>query len=249
MFGAIKSLFVHTGEGMSSFGEKIGSINSKIGNSNFSGSLILLLLFSIAFIAIVSYIFVYKPRKPAETEPFVVGSAVGAVPTNCTSSIPELANIVEKIKGVQGAQAQQAEESEDVREFAVLAGKLGCLKTDLSSDSGMIRASANQPYVNTHDRQPVTETLTQCFSKTMPPRDLELVFDLYLSRGVELIKRFGVFGLDCATAEGVYRRVVGGIYDAAKGRCLVNPAAKKLMEVNGIPQGDFAAYELGGASL
>jgi hypothetical protein len=219
-------------------------------NSQLSGSLILLLLFSIAFIAVIAYIFVYKPRKPAETEGFIsVPVAEGSVPTNCINSIPELASIIEKIKGAEGAQAQQAQESEDVREFAVLAGKLACMKTDLVSDAAMVRASANQPYVNTHDRQPITETLTQCFSKTMPPRDLELVFDLYLSRGVELIKRFGAFGLDCASAEGAYRKVVGGIYEIAKGRCLANPAAKKLIDVNGVPNGDFAAYELGGASL
>lgn len=212
-------------------------------SSHLSGSLILLLLFSITFIAVVAYIFIYKPRKPAETEGFVsVVRAEGATVTDC--SIPELAGIVEKIKGSEGAQ-----DSEDVREFLVLAGKLGCLKTDLVSDVAMVRASANQPYLNTHDRQPVTETLTQCFSKSMPPRDLGLVFDLYLSRGVELIKRFGAFGVDCAGAERVYRGVVNDIYEIAKGRCLANPAAKKMMEVNGVPQGDFAAYELGGATL
>jgi hypothetical protein len=221
--------------------EKVGEVV----NSHLSGSLILLLLFSITFIAVIAYIFVYKPRKPAETEGFIsIPVPVGTVPTNCMNSIPELAAIVDKIKGAEGAQ-----ESEDVREFTVLAGKLACMKTDLASDAGMIRASINQPYLNTHDRQPVTETLTQCFSKTMPPRDLELVFDLYLSRGVELIKRLGSFGLDCASAEGAYRKVVGGIYDIAKGRCLANPAAKKLIDVNGVPHGDFAAYELGGASM
>jgi hypothetical protein len=220
--------------------EKVGEVLS----SNLSGSLILLLLFSITFVAVVAYIFVYKPRKPAETEGFIgVPVAEGAVPVNCINSIPELASIVEKLKNAQ------AQESEDVREFAVLAGKLACMKTDLISDAAMIRASANQPYMNTHDRQPVTETLTQCFSKSMPPRDLELVFDLYISRGVELIKRFGAFGVDCAGAERAYRGVVGGIYEVAKSRCLANPAVKKLTEVNGVPQGDFAAYELGGASL
>jgi hypothetical protein len=72
---------------------------------------------------------------------------------------------------------------------------------------------------------------------------------LYMTRGVELIKRFGEFGVDCGAAEGVYRGVVNGIYDVAKGRCIENPAAKKLIEVDGLAQGDFAAYELGGASL
>ena len=223
--------------------EKVGEVV----NSHLSGSLILLLLFSIAFIVVVAYIFAYKPRKPAETEGFIsVSVPVGTVPTNCMNSIPELAAIVDKIKSSGDDQGQAAQESEDFREFSVLAGKLACMKTDLTSDAGIIRASINQPYLNTHDRQPVTETLTQCFSKTMPPRDLELVFDLYLSRGVELIKRLGV---DCASAEKEYRKVVGGIYHIAKGRCLANPAAKKLIEVNGVPHGDFAAYELGGASM
>lgn len=222
--------------------EKVGEVLG----AHLSGSLVLLLLFSITFIAIVAYIFVYKPRKPAETEGFmgVVAPAVGAVKSDAAVAIPELVAIVEKIRSAEGAG-----ESEDVREFAVLSGKLASFKSDLMSGAGMVRASANQPYVNTHDRQPVTETLTQCFSKSIPPRDLELVFDLYMSRGVELIKRFGVFGLDCASAEREYRKAVTDIYDAAKGRCLANPAAKKLIEVNGVAQGDFAAYELGGASL
>lgn len=242
MFGAIKSLFVRAGEGISSVGEKIGSLNSKVETSNFSGSFIILLLFSIAFIAIVAYIFAYKPRKPAETEGFItVPSAVGATPVNCINSIPELAGIIEKLKG--------ADESDDVREFVVLSGKLACMMTDLTSDSKTIRYSANQPYINTHDRQPITETLTQCFSKTMPPRDLELVFDLYLSRGVELIKRFGQFGLDCASAEGAYRNVITNIYNIAKNQCFVNPATKKLIGVDGVINGDLAEYVLGGASL
>jgi hypothetical protein len=220
--------------------EKFGEVV----NSHLSGSLILLLLFSITFIAVVAYIFVYKPRKPSETEGFLsVSVPVGTVPTNCMNSIPELAAIVDKIKGAEGVQAQ---DSEDFREFSVLADKLACMKADLTSGGEMIRASINQPYLNTHDRQPVVETLTQCFSKTMPPRDLELVFDLYLSRGVELIKRIGV---DCAGAEREYRKVVGGIYQIAKERSLNNPAAKKLIDVNGVPRGDFAAYELGGASM
>ena len=236
----MKDALVHLGEGISSAGEKIGSFNGHSGG-HFSGTLILLLLFSLGFIILIAYIFVYKPRKPAETEGFISEAvAVGAKLTDCTSNVPELAGIVQQING---------KDNDDVREFLVLVGKLGCLKNDLVSTADRISASTNQPFVSTHDRQPITETLTQCFSKSMPPRDLELVFDLYMTRGVELIKRFGEFGVDCVSAEGAYRGVVNGIYDVAKGRCFENPAAKKLIEVAGISQGDFAAYELGGASL
>jgi hypothetical protein len=221
--------------------EKINNIVS----SHLSGSLILLFFFSIIFIAIITYIFIYKPRKFAETEGFVtVPVAEGSVSVNCINSIPELTSIVKKIKS-----AENANESEDVREFVVLAEKLACFKVDLTTDAATIRASANQPYVNAHDRQPITETLTQCFSKSMPPRDLELIFDLYLSRGIELIKRFGPFGLNCASAEHSYRKIIEDIYNIAKNRCFINPVTKKLIEVNGISQGDFASYELGGASL
>jgi hypothetical protein len=208
--------------------------------SHLSGSLILLLIFSFAFIAVVAYIFVYKPRKPAETEGFaVLAPPLGANVAKC--SIPELDNIVQQFAG---------KDSDDAREFAVLAGKLGCMKADLKSDAGLIHASANQPFVSTHDRQPVTETLTQCFSKSAPARDLELVFDLYMSRGEELIKRIGgEAGIDCNSMIGVYKKVVDDIYDIAKGRCLANVSEGKLKDFNGVSQGDFAAYELGGASL
>ena len=224
---------------VASFDAKISGSSNGI-FSHLSGSLILLLVFSIGFIAIVAYIFVYKPRKPAETEGFAVAAPpLGATAVKC--SIPELDNIVQEFAG---------RDSDDAREFAVLAGKLGCMKADLKSDAGLIHASANQPFVSTHDRQPVTETLTQCFSKTAPARDLELVFDLYSSRGVELIKRLGAeAGIDCNSMVGVFKKVVDEIYGIAKSRCLANVSDGKLKEINGVPQGDFAEYVLGGAGL
>jgi hypothetical protein len=238
MFGAIRNAFVGVGDKISSLGMKIGSLND---GSSFDGKkagLIILLIFSVVFIATISYLFAYKPRKVAQTEGFAVPH--GAVLSGCSEGIPELRLVLEKLKGV---------DNDDAREFVILAGKLACVKSDLTSDANMVRASANQPFVSTHDRQPITETLSQCFSKSIPLRDLGLVFDLYMTRGVELIKRFGPLGIDCASAERTYRDAVNRVYDIAKERCFTNPAAKKLIDINGPAQGDFAEYVLGGAGL
>jgi hypothetical protein len=203
-----------------------------------SGTLILLIIVAIAFIGIIAYIFTFKPRKVAETEGFIV--PVGAGLPDCSRTAPELADIVQEVAGT---------DSDDARELVILCGKLACMKTDLLSTAQLIQSSATQPFVSTHDRQPVTETLAQCFSRSMPLRDLDLIFELYLSRGVELIKRVGGSDAKCINMESKYKKVFDEVYKIAKQRCMADVLSSKVPEVDGIIEGDFAEYILGGSQM
>ena len=208
------------------------------------GTLIILIFSAIAFLAIIAYIFAYKPVKksyegfavPVVKEKFIV--PVGAGLPDCGRSLPELANIIEKISNIN---------SEDSREFIVLSGKLACAKTDLLSTAQLVQASINQPFMTTHDLQPITETISQCFNKAIPARDLKMIFDLYRERGIELIKRIGaICGGDAANK---FNKSVTEVYNIARERCAPVVQSEGALLPGFTEMSDFAEYVLGGAAL
>jgi len=81
------------------------------------------------------------------------------------------------------------EGADDLRELLLLLGKLSCFKKDLMGAAGVVDATRRQPYSTAHDIEPIAETTARCFAKTIPPRDLDISFDKWSSRGVMLLRR------------------------------------------------------------
>ena len=177
-------------------------------------SLIILLIIAFAFIALISYIFVYKPRRPAET----ATEGFSDIATELLEHIPDLQSITKKYGSL---------DNDDARELMAMCGKLSCMKADL--ENGSCRYSMDQLYSTSHDLQPISDVLNSCFTTTMPERDLELICDKYSKRSSELLGRLtaAVKGSlsDCAGDERIMAKVISDIYASAKA-------------MNGRPKGD-----------
>jgi hypothetical protein len=175
----------------------------------------------LALIGAIIYIFVYKPRtKPREgflgglfgfggegsaslnspnTEPETVAEANapkpnevsegffgsvarGAGSPDCLRVLPDAAKVATALN----------DGSDDARELMVLAGKMACFKKDAIGTAQVIEATRYQPFNTSHDLQPITETMSMCFSKNLPKRDLDLIFGKYRSRGMDLIHKLAL---------------------------------------------------------
>jgi hypothetical protein len=123
---------------------------------------------------------------------------------------------------------QAAAGTGDYSEFQVLLSKMGCLKKDLMSPSGIVQATLYQPYATSHDREPVAEVAATCLAKTIPERDLEIVFATWRDRGNVLIRRLCTLANfkeeEAKKAEQLFATAWSDVYEVAKGRCLASPS-------------------------
>jgi hypothetical protein len=123
---------------------------------------------------------------------------------------------------------QAAAGTGDYEEFQVLLSKIGCLKKDLMSPSGIVQATLYQPYATSHDREPVAEVAATCLAKTIPERDLEIVFATWRDRGNVLIRRLCTLAnlkeQDAKKAEQLFATAWSDVYEVARGRCLAAPS-------------------------
>ncbi len=127
-------------------------------------------------------IFAVTQRKAASLkEGFFGAVARGAGTPDCNRVLPDAAKVADALY----------DESDDARELYQLVGKLACFKKDLIGVARQIEATRYQTFNTSHDLQPITETISMCFSKNIPKRDLTLIMDKYRSRGIVLIKLLG----------------------------------------------------------
>jgi hypothetical protein len=114
--------------------------------------------------------------------------------------------------------------SDDLRELITLVGKLSCFKKDLVSPSHIVDATRRQEFVTAHDIEPIAETTGRCFAKTISPRDLQLSFDKWMTRGEELVARnctsFGLTSKDYDKAQTLFQKLLRDVADIARGSCL-----------------------------
>ena len=151
-------------------------------------------------------------------EGFFGGVARGAGHPDCLRTLDDGAELL----GI--VMTPETTNQPDFVEFQVLLSKLGCLKKDLMSPSGIVEATRYQPYETAHDREPVAEVAATCLNRTIPKRDLDIIFQTWKDRGNILLKRL------CTLAELTEAQVVHceklfanswiDVYDVALGRCI-----------------------------
>jgi len=150
------------------------------------------------------------------------GVAVGSGMPECLRASSEGAAIA----GFFTGRASVVEEAaDDLRELLLLLSKLACFKKDLMGVSGVVEATRYQPYSTAHDIEPVAETTARCFAKTIPPRDLDISFEKWESRGSMLLRRlcaaYDVSGKDNGMLKGKFAAMIADVKDVANGVCLV----------------------------
>lgn len=149
------------------------------------------------------------------------GVAVGAGLPDCVRASSEAAALVSFFL----ERKNTTEEGEDdLRELTLLLSKLACFKKDLLSLAGVVEATRYQPYSTAHDLEPIAETTARCFAKTIPPRDLDLAFDKWSSRGGKLLDRlctsYSVDAADHKDLKSKFAFLINDVKDIAKGACL-----------------------------
>jgi hypothetical protein len=155
---------------------------------------------------------------PPKTEGFV---ARGSGSPDCLRKSLEGSQLVALF---QGRKSTVSEGAADLNELTQIVSKLSCLKSDLTNPSYTVEATRYQPFVTMHDIEPVAETTGRCFAKTIPPRDLELAFDKWTSRGEVIIRRlctgYQLNPEEVDKSQALFRALIGDVKDIARGACL-----------------------------
>uniref|UniRef100_A0A6C0K4X5 Uncharacterized protein n=1 Tax=viral metagenome TaxID=1070528 RepID=A0A6C0K4X5_9ZZZZ len=162
-------------------------------------------------------------KAPLPPEGFFGSVARGAGHPDCLRTLnagPQL------LGGVVAARG-----SADYAEFQVLLSKLGCLKKDIMSPSGIVEATRYQPYETAHDRQPVAEVAATCLNRTIAPRDLDITFKTWNDRGKILLLRLCTLANlkegEVVKLEKLFVSAVDDVFLIAKGRCIATPGEQE----------------------
>lgn len=133
------------------------------------------------------YVFVFRNQTtPAVSREGFQG------PVNGVSSIPcgqESAEAQQILRLFDGLKSSTSSGEDDLAEFKQILSKLLCLKADLVSTAQVVNKTTYLPYNNEHDRLNPADVAARCFTKSIPPRDLEISFDTWSKRASVLISR------------------------------------------------------------
>lgn len=128
------------------------------------------------------------------------------------------------LKLFDGRNSTTDEGGRDLVEFKHLLNKLSCFKKDLVSPNYTVSATLKQPFITTHDVEPISETTGRCFAKTLPPRDLDIAMDKWTDRGSFLIRRlctsFTLNDVEAGQMETNFQSFLRDVYDTGREKCL-----------------------------
>jgi hypothetical protein len=206
--------------------------------------LIINLLLAAVLVGLVVHFMYFTPKYKRIDEGFFGGVARGSGHPDCLRTLPEGSEILDTLLGRIEANPSVSEGSADYREFQLILSKLGCLKKDLMSPSGMVEATRYQAFETAHDRINVAEVCAMCLNKSIPSRDLDIVFATWRDRGKVLLRKLCTEaqltqkGLD--RVEVLFNKAWNDVYDIAKSKCLKTDFSKQN---GGSTGGDVGAYE------
>jgi hypothetical protein len=192
-------------------------------------------------VAIVAAIYLqYLPTltsnmMPMKTnEGFYGGAVRGTGHPDCLRDLNDGAEVLSHVLAAEG--------TADYEEFQLILSKLGCLKKDLMSPSGIVQATLYQPYATSHDREPVGEVASQCLNRTIPRRDLDIIFKTWFDRGNVLLKRLCTLTQqkesDVQLNEKLFASAYADVYNVAVGRCIITPGEQAAQAHDAQPNDD-----------
>ena len=159
------------------------------------------------------------PKSQKSAEGFYGGAVRGTGHPDCLRELNGGAELLSYVISAEG--------TADYDEFQLILSKLACLKKDLMSPSGIVQATLYQPYATSHDREPVAEVAATCLNRTLPKRDLEIIFGTWNTRGKILLLRLCTLTkmseADVQKCEAIFATVIADVQDVAMSRCLISP--------------------------
>jgi hypothetical protein len=202
------------------------------------------LIFLAIIVGLVVYFMFFTPKYKRVDEGFFGGVARGSGHPDCLRTLPEGSEILDTLLSRVQANSQISEGSADYREFQLILSKLGCLKKDLMSPSGIVEATRYQAFETAHDRINVAEVCAMCLSQTIPSRDLDIIFATWRDRGRVLLRKLCTEAQldekEVVRLEQLFNKAWGDVYDISKSRCIKTDFSKQN---GGQTLGDVGAYE------
>jgi hypothetical protein len=192
---------------------------------------ILWIIVIVVVVGYVSSVILTMPKystTEAVSEGFFGGVVRGSGHPDCLRTLNSGSQILDSLSSRMGS---TEEAQPDYKEFQLILSKLGCLKKDLMSPSGIIEATRYQPYENAHDREPIAEVTATCLNHTIAPRDLDIIFATWRDRGNFLLRRLctstNQSETEARNLEKLFADAWKDVYEVAKGRCLASPAEQE----------------------
>jgi hypothetical protein len=179
---------------------------------------------------LIAYVLLSKrntmPSGPPSKKEGFQGPARGVSSIPCGQESSHVTDILEifaqKTSGTE-------EGSPDMKEFKEIMSKMCCMKHDLMGVAQVVSSTLYIPYNNTHDRENPADTVGRCFTKSMPPRDLDIIFGTWKTRGLSLSDRLCTsYKLSKGETEKIRRHFTmlwSDVFDVAKGACLASEKA------------------------
>lgn len=207
-----------------------------------------MLIFNLFLVAIIVglivYFMLYIPKYKRTNEGFYGGIARGSGHPDCLRTLPEGSELLDTLSNHINTNNKQTFISEglaDYREFQLILSKLGCLKKDLMSPSGIVEATRYQAFETAHDRINVAEVCATCLNQSISSRDLDIIFATWRDRGKVLLRKLCTESqlneTELLRIEELFKKSWEDVYTIAKGRCLKTDFNIQ----NG--RGDVGAYE------
>ena len=148
-------------------------------------------------------------------------------PSRGVSTIPcgqESAEAIALVEMFYHREATTEEAKPDLAELKLILSKLCCIKHDLMAPGQVVQSSLALPYQNTHDRENPADTVARCFTKSIPPRDLDISFGTWKNRGLELLNRlctsYNFRSEDADQAKKYFMTVWTDVFSVAKTVCV-----------------------------
>ena len=195
------------------------------------GSTTLYFLIAVAIalaVGYVSYMIIIKNKTISSGAwPKINSSLEGFQgPANGVSSIQcgQESSYVASLSALFSSKKSVTEEGEaDLEEFNQILSKLCCLKHDLMSTNQVVQSSLTLKFNTSHDRENPADTVGRCFTKSLPPRDLDIIFSTWRDRGLALLDKlctsYSLSDSEAKTAKNDLLSVWSDVYDIAKSVC------------------------------
>jgi len=147
-------------------------------------------------------------------------------PSKGVSTIPcgqESSDAIAVLDMFASRSSSTGEGSADLSEFREILSKLCCMKHDLMSTNQVVASMMTLPYNNNHDRENPADTVARCFTKSMPPRDLDITFGTWKDRGMALLNRlctsYRLSNNESDKATRHFMNLWKDVFDIAKNTC------------------------------
>jgi hypothetical protein len=172
------------------------------------------------------YVFVFRNQTtPAVSKEGFQGEGFQG-PVNGVSSIPcgqESAEAQQIVRMFDGRKSSTGSGEDDLVELKQILSKLLCLKADLMSTAQVVDKTTYLPYNNSHDRLGPADVAARCFTRSIPPRDLEISFDTWSKRASVLISKvctsYGLSNPESEQLMNLFKAVHMDSFSVAQGAC------------------------------